>query len=214
MNKWSKWTPVVAAVALVAGAGVAGAWRPAPSVPMAAPATIGTIKLSAILDQLNQAKDMRANLQADAQPILEELRLLEQDIQTLQTLIQSGELQGEALLDARQDLVEKREILQFRRSMAQRRFDGRNGDMLVELHKAVVEAAQRFAEANGYDLILLNDGGIQYADPMSPTDVQAEIVARRRVVYARANMDVTDQLIVQMNNAWAARGGAGGAPRP
>ena len=214
MSKWSTWTPVVAAVALVAGAGVAGAWRPAPSVPMAAPATIGTIRLSAILDQLNQAKDMRERLQADGQAVLADLRTLEQDIQVLQALIQAGELRGEALLDAQQDLYEKRDILQFRRGVAQRRFDGRNGDMLVELHKAVVEAARQFAEANGYDLILLNDSAIQYGEAMSPTDLQAEVVARRRMIYSRPAMDVTDQLIVQMNNAWAARGGAGGASRP
>jgi hypothetical protein len=69
---------------------------------------------------------------------------------------------------------------------------------------------------------MVNDGVTEVQlqrDAKVPLEQQAqEQIVRRRILFAARSTDVTDQLVVRMNNARAAAGGkpadAGAAPAP
>jgi hypothetical protein len=94
--------------------------------------------------------------------------------------------------------------------------------MWQSMYRNVRAECQKLAEAEGYDAILVNDGvgEIQLQrESKSPLEQQAqEQIVRRRVLYAGKSTDVTDQLVVRMNNARAANAGKpagdGTAPAP
>lgn len=209
MKSMPRWAPWLAVAGMVLGASVAGAWRPA-EAPMAAPATIGVLRLNAVLDRLEQYRDMRASLEAMAAPIKAGLDTQREEIRTMQEVVNSGTLTGDRLFDARQDLLERQQLLEMRTEIANARFDALNGDMLRTLYQAVTAATTQFAQNNGYDLVFIDDRGIALAPPRSPTEVQAEVIGRKRVLFARESLDVTDQVLTLMNNQYA----SGGAGRP
>ena len=73
------------------------------------------------------------------------------------------------------------------------------------------EAAKRLAETEGYDLVLVDDSRIEIRTqrgqnaPGLEAQAQSQI-AQLRVLYSSRTVDVTEKIIVQINNA---RAGAG-----
>lgn len=66
-----------------------------------------------------------------------------------------------------------------------------------EIYDAITTAAAEFAKANGIDFIITNDSGLELQEGKDIQIVQQ--LALRRVVFASAAFDVTDDLITWMN---------------
>lgn len=207
MKNTPRWVPWLAVAGILAGAGAASAWRSAPA-PMAAPASIGVVRLGALMDGLKEAQDKGAMLEARRLSVVADLKALEQQIQTLQETISAGTLQGEQLFNTAQEISEKQAFGQARASAAETRLDIARGDMMRELYTKVTVAVAQFAQNNGYDLILVDDRSFPLARPQSNTAAQQEAIRGKRVLYARESLDVTDQLLTLMNNEYANGGGA------
>lgn len=200
------WMPWVAAAGILAGATVAGAWRSAPSAPMAAPASIGVVRLGALLDGLTETKERSAGLETRRLAVVADLTRLEDEIKAIQAQITAGTLQGEDLFNAAQDMSEKQALGQARVQAAQTRLDIARGAMMREMYEKILVAAEQFAQSNGFDMIVVDDRSFPLADMQSSTNDHIAKIQARRVLYAREHLDVTDQLMVLMNNQWAARG--------
>jgi Skp family chaperone for outer membrane proteins len=204
--------PWIAVAGILGGAGVASAWRSAPA-PMAAPASIGVIRLGALMDGLTEARQKGEALEARRSAVVADLKQLEAEIQALQAQIASGTLQGEALFNTAQDMSEKQAFGQARMQAAQTRLDIARGDMMRELYEKVVAACDTFAQNNGYDMILVDDRTFPLAEMQSSTAEHQTAIRARRVLFARSNLDVTEQVLTQMNNAYNVQNTAGGNPQ-
>ena len=77
--------------------------------------------------------------------------------------------------------------------------------MWQSMYRNVRAESQKLADAEGWDIILVNDGVTEIQlqrDSKVPLESQAqEQIVRRRVLFAAKGIDVTDQLVVRMNNA-------------
>lgn len=206
MKQTPRWVPWMAVFGVIAGAGAASAWRASPA-PLAAPATIGTIRLGALMDGLQEAKDKGAALEGRRLSVVADLRVLEEEVKALQAQIEAGGLTGEALFNTAQELSEKQAFGQARLEAAQTRLDIARGDMMREMYEKVTLAASQYAENNGYDLILVDDRSFPLARPQSTTATQQEAIRNKRILFARASLDVTDQVLTQMNNQYQSGGG-------
>jgi hypothetical protein len=89
------------------------------------------------------------------------------------------------------------------------------------MYRNVRAESQKLADADGWDVVLVNDGVSEIQlqrDSKTPMEQQAqEQIVRRRILFAARSTDITDQLVVRMNNARAASGAspsAGAAPAP
>lgn len=214
MKQVQRWVPVVAAAGILVGAGIAGAWRSAPVVPMAAPTTIGVVRLGSLMDGLQEAKDKSASLEARRADWAAQIKLLETEIQTLQAQLEANTLQGSARFEALQDIGEKQVLAEARTRGYEARLDIARGDMMREIYEKVVAASEQFARTGGYDMIVVDDRSFGLAAlGRSTTQQHLESIQRRRVLFAGESLDVTDQLLTQMNNSYRASG-AGGAARP
>ena len=76
----------------------------------------------------------------------------------------------------------------------------------------ITQAVQELAEIEGIDIVLINDAGQQVqtiADSQVARELQVrQQISSRRIIYASPGVDITEQLIVRMNNAYAAAQGA------
>jgi len=174
---------------------------------MAVPANVGMIRLGSLMDGLQEAKDKGTSLEGRRLSVVEDLRVLEEEIKTLQARIEAESLTGEALFNVAQELSEKQAFGQARLEAAQTRLDIARGDMMREMYEKVTVACGQFADNNGYDLIMVDDRSFPLARPQSTTAAQQEAIRGKRVLFARQSLDVTDQVLTLMNNQYAAGGG-------
>ena len=74
-----------------------------------------------------------------------------------------------------------------------------NDDKIFELYDKIKVAAKALSDEQGYDIILVDDSIV--AIPENSENILAQI-SSRRVLFARDQMDVTDQLIEVMNTEY------------
>ena len=81
--------------------------------------------------------------------------------------------------------------------------------ILRDLHREIQDAVSDIAKANGYDLVLINDSGMQIAvNPESNLSREQQVreqVRAQRVFFADSGIDITVQVVTQMNLGWNAR---------
>jgi len=182
---------VAGVIALAAAAG-----RLAPS-----PSTVAVVDLGTVFNGLDSwtafqdEKVARAEAaQADAATRRSAIEELQAD---LEDYPESSERHASALRDLQLAAIEYEASLQ----LAERRlvqFDTRN---IRDLYESIRVGAGTFAKANGYDLVLVDDGVDSI--PEDSTDPIA-MISSRRVLYAGESLDVTVALINDMNARYRA----------
>jgi Skp family chaperone for outer membrane proteins len=79
---------------------------------------------------------------------------------------------------------------------------------LRDLDRSIKGAVAQFAQINGYDIVLVDDSGRELSiDAQSKASREMQVKAQmnaRRLLYTNPEVDVTDELIERMNNAFNA----------
>ncbi|MBL9140607.1 MAG: OmpH family outer membrane protein [Phycisphaerae bacterium] len=210
------------ACAFVGSAAIAAPFpaAPASNAPTAPPpVAIATVDIIRLVDKLNEKSDWDVQLAALTKKIQTELDSRKASIETQIKAIDSApEAQKSALRDrvALEDL-QLREWANYKRA----EIDRERALMWQSIYRNIRIESAKLAEAEGYDLIIVNDGVTDLQiqrDANVPMEQQAqEQIMRRRMLYANRNIDVTDKLLLRMNNARSASGAnsspaAGGTP--
>ena len=186
-----------AIVATLAGQAGASA-RTAP-----APTRVAVIDLVKVIERLDERADWEVQIAALGKKIQEEFSARRKGLEEMAGTMEAA---PESERMAIRDKVAF-EQLQFEQWEAIKKIevDRERALMWQSMYRNVRAECQKLAEAEGYDAILVNDGvgEIQLQrESKSPLEAQAqEQIVRRRVLYAAKSIDVTDQLVVRMNNA-------------
>ena len=212
----------IAAAAAAAGALLASWTHRADAVarPAPAPARVAVVDLVKVIERLNERSDWEVQIAALGKKIQEEFASRRKAIEDMAK-------QMEQAADGERNAIRDRvafEQLQFEQweQIKKIEVDRERALMWQSMYRNVRSESQKLADAEGYDIILVNDGvgEIQLQrESKTPLEAQAqEQIVRRRVLYAGKSTDVTDQLVVRMNNARAANAGKpagdGTAPAP
>ena len=80
--------------------------------------------------------------------------------------------------------------------------------LLQDLYKSINQAIAEMAEAEGFDLVVVDDseGELGWNDELKVSREAQTLqqIRSRRVLYRSTTVDVTDDLVARMNNAWRA----------
>ena len=80
--------------------------------------------------------------------------------------------------------------------------DARRGEVYADIFNKIRESTQRMAQREGYHLIFSNDSD-EIITPSTEQKVRLQILARQ-VLFNDPSLDVTEELILTMNNDWKA----------
>ncbi len=171
------------------------------------PPIIATVRIEPLFDGLHQRAEAKTVISA-----LEEKLIAKQGGR--QEIMNELEIELEDVVAAnrREELTDKialeRMKLQFWFQQARMELEVEKALRLQELYKSVKEAIADLAEAEGYDIVMLNDASDELPfDRESRMPAQLQIlqqIASRKLLYLSPATDVTDDLIVRMNNAYRA----------
>jgi Skp family chaperone for outer membrane proteins len=169
------------------------------------PSTVAVVDLGRVFNSLNawtafqEAKvAMAQDAQKDALAQRERIEELQAD---LEDFPEASERHRSALLALQLAAIEFEASLTFRERQLQR-FDSKS---IRNLYESIRAGAAKFAESNGYDMVIVDDG--VDAIPEDAPDPIA-MISSRRVLFARDRLDITDALVAAMNAAF--RSGSGG----
>jgi hypothetical protein len=180
MNR-STLTVVLLSVAL-AGAGVlVGSAHARRNLPfMAPPSAIGVVNMATVFDRLNEAAEWDVQIEAMADGPEKEQKLDALRLKKLQS--EQWGMMKELELDRERSLKWQ------------------------SIYRAVREGAARLSDAEKFDLILVDDSKIeittQRGKDQPPLETQAKSqISALRILHSAKTIDVTEKLIVQINNS-------------
>ena len=198
LSKPNVWLVVAGLLGMIALVGFRSP-RSRPPVPRLG--TIATVDLERIFSNLDEksAADIRLealaeDLQKEGETQSREIELLEQNLDLFTTGSEKYEEAMEELLEA---TVRWRSYVKFGRHKILYQKDV----TLKRLYTSIKEAARLLAEREGHAIVVVDDSVVEL---QSGAEVELQISARR-MLYASPQIDVTDSLIMQMNNAFQRR---------
>ncbi len=178
---------------------------------LANPTIVATLDIGRVREGLSERVDAQAGLMAQSQSI---------EVENNERIRKIEELQSEMadVVDSarREALQEELDLHLVRvaawRNYIQQQIDIEKSLLLQDLYRKITQAVQELAEIEGIDIVLINDAGQQVqtiADSQVARELQVrQQISSRRIIYASPGVDITEQLIVRMNNAYAAAQGA------
>jgi len=107
------------------------------------------------------------------------------------------------ILKANAEIYELETTIEARKKIYQRTLDLDKGEISNEVYPKVTDAIKRFAAREGFDLILFDDRSTPLPEIGTFRDYNEQIV-RKRILFAKDGLDVTEQILTMMNNEYAA----------
>lgn len=227
-NKTNRWRILGVSVALLL-AGTIAVQALAAYSRAGQPTVIVTVNLSKVMENLDQRAASTARLNAMRDGLNKEQETRAAELKQYTTEADSIQAQLATTTDpkAKNDLDQKLQDLQERAAQATLGFQAwfnfstEKADIeaalaMQDLYRSIKTAAAQMSDANGYDLVLVDDSqGELSTNPearVPRVDQIRQQVASRRMLHAAASIDITNELTERMNNAFKATAPKAAAP--
>ena len=169
------------------------------ALPLLTPTVVGTVDLEGTFNGLQEWDQLQVSLAQRADRMQEELTRRQEELEGLEADLEdypeSSDKFKEAMKRYQMAAIELQGYVQFQQQK-QKRY---NDDKIFELYDKIKASAKALADEQGYDIILVDDSIV--AIPENSENILAQI-SSRRVLFARGQMNVTDQLIEMMNSEY------------
>jgi len=179
----------------------------------AQPSSVATVRINDVLTGLDQFKEVQTELEQMGQGIQQEADTQQQAVQELREKLRN---MPEGRNKQRQSLEEQLVITQYEfqawYQFKSEQVDVERSLLLRDLYRSIKDAVADMSETEGYDLVLMDesDQPIQ-VNPQSDASREQQVreqIRSRRILYSGQVIDITEDLIERMNNAFnAGRGG-------
>ena len=173
-----------------------------------APTRVATIDLVKVIERLNERSDWEVQITNIGKKVQEEFAARRKGLEEMARQLETAtDAERSALRDKL--AFEQLQFEQWER-IKKVEIDRERALMWQSMYRNVRAESQKLADADGWDVVMVNDGVSEIQlqrDSKTPLEQQAqEQIVRRRILFAGKATDVTDQLVVRMNNARAAAG--------
>ena len=169
------------------------------ALPLLSPTVVGTVDLEATFNGLEEWSQVQVSLTQRADQMQEEIKRRQDELESLETDLedypQGSAKFKEAMKRYQMAAIELQGYVQFQ----QRKHQRYNDQTIFDLYDKIKLAARTLADEQGYDIILVDDSVVEI--PENSENILAQI-SSRRVLFAREQMSVTDQLIESMNTMY------------
>ena len=185
----------------ISSAFLAGA--PASRPPVPAVGTVATVDLERLFSNLDEKGAANIRLRALADDLQKEIAAQSRDIELLKQNLDLFPADSEQYQQAEEKLLEATVKLESFVEFGRRKIEFQKGVTLERLYTSIKEAARLLAEREGYAVVVVDDSIVDLQSGME--DEMMGQISARRMLYASPQGDITDALIMQMNNAFQMR---------
>jgi len=175
---------------MTAGAGMAMQARPT---------AVCVVDVNRVITALDEAPELDAELNTKRESIQSEINDRSGELKRLQedlALLQEG---SDAFNTRVEELRRKSYELQFYAKYEEAAMAQEKALLYEALYKKIVDSAGKAAQENGYDLVLYKDRPTSFAQGKDDKAIRA-LLGLRKVIWSSPELDLTDQVILRMNN--------------
>ena len=200
LNGWN--APAIVAALLLVGAMV---WSAGAQNGAGAPASrVATVDLTQVIEELDERgvreQELQQFINLENQKLQEMGDRLEQAQADLDLLVAGSPERRRKAEDAARIRID----LEVQNRFAEQLIDRRRAEVFATLFEKIDAATEKVAQEQGIDLVLLDD-----SDMVPPRNSEGEtraFMGTRRIMYASETIDITELVVVRMNNEWNAGG--------
>lgn len=192
--------PLLLVVAFIASE-VSGArpWR-------AQPTAVATVDLARVLDGLDQRGHAEVGLKKMADEIRAEREQREASIKAIQDRADAATDEAQRM-QYEEDAVKATLDYQAWIRFVQNKLDVERALLLQDLYRSITGAIAEMAGAEGWHMVIVDDAAsdLSWSDDsqLSREGQTLQKIRGRRVLYGSPLVDLTDQLVIRMNNAYS-----------
>lgn len=166
---------------------------------------VGVVDLERLINGLKETEarnreleERAANWQKELNEVVTRLKDVENQLNNVLPKGDSPERRSKS-----RELFELRSQAETRRRFFQEMIEAERGEIIRVMYEKVQAAVGAVAQAGAYDVVLLDDRKIDIPSLTRLEQVNA-IIQNKKVVWASAATDLTDQVMTRMNNDYAA----------
>ncbi|MDA0296273.1 MAG: OmpH family outer membrane protein [Planctomycetota bacterium] len=175
-----------------------------PTTVQADPTSVAVVEVSRVLDQIDEKSEWEIRIDALKSAIQQEGVSRQQAMER-----RLAESEAATSPEQRQDIRDEVALMQLRleqwANMKAVEVDREQSLMWRSIYRNLRREAERVAEAEGYALVLVDDsGGEIRTQSGTQVPLQTQVlqqITSRRILFAANITDISDQIIVRMNNA-------------
>jgi Skp family chaperone for outer membrane proteins len=166
------------------------------------PVTAATVDLERVFEALAELASEQTHLQELGANMDTEKTAREQELEGMDEQLAITEAGTPDYETLEQEYIQKSIEYQAWIEFMRRQIDREKALVLEKVYNSVKQAVRDMAEQHGYDIVYLNDS-LKPLQRGSEASIQQQISARR-MLYTSPALDITEDLIQRMNNAYAA----------
>lgn len=205
----SLWLPAIALTLAGWSAYRAGASSASPPPPPPAPAVIGLVDMEALMKGLTEVKARNADLQSindkrqkELDAFAEKLKKIKADLDSLKDGTKERRDKFAEGLEAEAQYKGKGQILGRLSELDE-------GETVSGIYTKALATIAKVAAKDGYSMVLLDDRKLELPKFASGKEMSSAIL-NKRILFAAPSLDITDRIILEMNNEYAAPAPRGG----
>ncbi len=191
---------VILALGAVIGYQALGQRASGPAAPV-----VAVVRINTLFDELRQRADARSellrleqNINDERERRTSEIAQMQADLEEVVSAVSREKLGDELALKGLQSQF------WFREAMTE--LEVEKALLLQDLYKSMRAAIEALAQAEGYDLVFIDDASDELPfDRESQAAPQLQVlqqIATRKILYRNPALDITLDLAERMNNAW------------
>ncbi len=174
----------------------------APAAPVMA-----TVRIERLFDGLQQRAEAKVEVARLEQQMTDERNRREQELKQLEVDLEDA-VESAARKELKDEIALKRLKLQFWFQEANTVIEVEKALQLQDMYKNIKEAIAALAGAEGYDVVIINDESqalpFDREARISPQVQVLQQISNRKMLYLNPAIDITEDLIERMNNAFRA----------
>lgn len=208
-DRFWRWMALGVAACAAAGLWRMGAQQASAQRPVYASACcVAAMDLNAVLSSLTEREAREAELkqfiaskQSRLEGIERQMMQVKKELDEMQKVLPGGSPEGEAKAE---EFVRLQMSLESETKLAKALIDNKQKKMHIDLFNKINDAARRYAEREGYQIVISSDADVRIPPTATEDQVQGAIV-NRRVLFAAAPVEISAAVAQMMNNEYQAR---------
>lgn len=169
----------------------------------AEPSAVAIVDIERALNSLSELTDKNTALKKRVDAKQEDLNALAKQIEGL-----DGELKllpenaTEKRRELRARMFELTETANARKNAFQSLINIEKGEIIHPLYLKMIDSINEIATKEGYDLVLFDNRNLKVPADAITQSVVNEVIQQKSILYANNARDITDQVILLMNNKY------------
>lgn len=206
IKSWAR-SPWLATLAVAIAAGVLLMQRDAVEAQDSGQARGATavVDLEAVVQRLAEQEEFRGALEKRQNTIKQRQQAEQAEVENLQNALRVLKPGSDDHTKKQEELMQRVIEYQAWLQFEQQRLQRDSTTHIMNLYRKSSAAASELAKSGGYEVLLFRQGEPDYSQLQAKE--LSTVIQNRKVLWADPKVDLTDQVVQQMNNAYANRGG-------